>query len=292
MFFALSKVLGFFLVPSNIMAGLGLGGIALLAIGYVGIGRWMLAASIVLVAGIGVLPIGNRLALPLETRFPRWDARRGPPVGIIVLGGGVIRAKTSTERAEIVLGGTAERIIAGAELACRYPHARVIFTGGNSNLIIGGPIEADFVVRLFEQLGTPQDRVIVEPMSRNTAENATFVKQLFMPNAGERWLLVTSAMHMPRAIGVFQKAGFAVDAYPVDYQTGNTEHRWSLYSALMNIRKTDQAVHEWIGLLAYWATRRISVPFPKPASDNSISAAPLSNLPSNQSPAPDHTQCN
>jgi uncharacterized SAM-binding protein YcdF (DUF218 family) len=279
MFFALSKVLGFFLVPSNIMAGLGLGGIALLAIGYVGIGRWMLAASILLVAGIGVLTIGNRIALPLETRFPRWDARRGPPVGIIVLGGGVIRAQASTDRAEIVLGGTAERIIAGAELARRYPHARVIFTGGNPNLIIGGPIEADFVVRFFDKFGIPQDRIIVERKSRHTAEHATFVKQLVMPNACERWLLVTSAMHMPRAIGVFQKAGFAVDAYPVDYQTANTEHPWTLYSALMNIRKTDQAVHEWIGLLAYWATRRTSVPFPKPTSDS----APLSNLRSNQS---------
>ena len=84
-FFTLSKVLGFFIVPTNIMAGLGLAGIALLAIGYVGAGRRMLVASIVLVAAVGVLPIGDGLALPLEARFPRWDAMRGPPIGIIVL---------------------------------------------------------------------------------------------------------------------------------------------------------------------------------------------------------------
>ena len=79
--------------------------------------------------------------------------------------------------------------------------------------------KADFVIRFFEKLDVPQDRIIVERKSRNTVENAAFTKQLVMPKPGERWLLVTSAMHMPRAVGVFRKAGFAVDAYPVGYQT-------------------------------------------------------------------------
>ena len=84
---------------------------------------------------------------------------------------------------------------------------------------------------------------------------------------GERWLLVTSAMHMPRAVGVFQKAGFAVDAYPVDYRTTSTQDRWTLPTALMGgIGIMDQAVHEWSGLLIYWITGRIAVPFPGPMS--------------------------
>ena len=70
MFFEFSKVLSFFLVPSNIMVSLGLAGIALLAIGYARAGRWLLIASIVLIAAVGVLPIGSGLALPLEERFP------------------------------------------------------------------------------------------------------------------------------------------------------------------------------------------------------------------------------
>src|SRR5947208_9109275 len=98
MVFTLSKVLGFCIVPSHIMDGLGLAGIALLAIGYVGAGRWMLIASIMSIGAVSVLPIGNGLALPLETRFSRWDDVRGPPTGIIVLGGGVIRPKLSAER--------------------------------------------------------------------------------------------------------------------------------------------------------------------------------------------------
>jgi uncharacterized SAM-binding protein YcdF (DUF218 family) len=144
MFFELSKALNFFLVPSNIMIGLGLAGIMLLAIGYARADRCMLVASIVLIAAVGVLPIGSGLALPLEERFPHWDATRGPPTGIVVLGGGVIKSDMSADRDDIVIGDTFQRIFAAAELARRYPAARVVFTGRS---------EADFVVSLFEKLG-------------------------------------------------------------------------------------------------------------------------------------------
>src|SRR5262249_10547383 len=256
MFFELSQVLGFFLVPSNIMVSLGLAGIAVLAIGHARVGRRMLVASIVLIAAVGILPIGSGLALPLEERFPRWDATRGAPTGIVVLGGGVIRPAISADRGEIVVGDTADRIIAAVELARRYPSARVVFVGKS---------EADFVIQFFEKLGVPRDRVIVEQKSRNTAENATFAKQLVVPKPGERWLLVTSAMHMPRAVGVFRKEGFAVEAYPVDYRTAGTKDQWTLSSALMGgIGIMDHAVHEWTGLFIYWITGRIAVPYPEP----------------------------
>ena len=259
MFFVLSKVLSVFFVPSNIMVSLGLAGIALLAIGYARAGRWMLVTSIVLIAAVGVLPIGSGLALQLEERFPRWDTTRGPPTGVVVLGGGVIKSEISAERGYVAVGRTAERIIAAIELARRYPGAHVVFAGGG---------EGDFVVRLLEKLGVPRDRVIVERKSRNTVENAAFAKQLVMPKAGERWLLVTSAMHMPRAVGVFRKAGFAVDAYPVDYLTSGAKDLWTLPGTLMGgIGITDLVVHEWIGLLVYWITGRISVPFPGPMSE-------------------------
>src|SRR5262249_33925275 len=269
MFFELSKVLNFFLVPSNIMVSLGLAGIVLLTIGYVRAGRWMLVASIVLIAAVGVLPIGSGLALPLEERFPPWDATHGPPTGIIALGGGVIQSEISAGRGEVAVGRTVERIIAAAELARRYPGARVVFAGAG---------EGDFVIHLLEKFGVSKDRVIVEQASRNTVENAAFAKQLFMPKSGERWLLVTSAMHMPRAVGVFRKAGFAVDAYPVNYLTSGAKDLWTLPGALMGgIGITDLAVHEWIGLLAYWIIGRISVPFPGPMHEILLPAGSIRN---------------
>ena len=134
----------------------------------------------------------------------------------------MIKSEISADRGEITVGHTADRIIAAVELARRYPSARVVFVGKN---------EADFVIRLLEKLGVSRDRIIVERKSRNTIENATFAKQLVMPKPGERWLLVTSAMHMPRAVGVFRNAGFDVDAYPVDYRTTGAEDLWTLLPA-------------------------------------------------------------
>ncbi|MGC1792500.1 MAG: ElyC/SanA/YdcF family protein, partial [Pseudolabrys sp.] len=89
---------------------------------------------------------------------------------------------------------------------------------------------------------------------------------------------VTSAMHMPRAVGVFRKAGFEVDAYPVDYLTTGAEELWTLPRALMGgIGITDLVVHEWIGLLAYWITGRISELFPGPISEISLPAGSIYN---------------
>ncbi len=265
MFFVLSKCLGFFLVPSNIMVSLGLAGVVLLAIGYPRVGRCLLVISIVLIAAVGILPIGTGLALPLEERFPRWNAASGPPTGIVVLGGGVVKSEIAADRGDIAVGDTFQRIFAAAELSRLYPTARIVFTGRS---------EGDFVVSLFEKLGVPRDRVAVEGKSRNTVENVAFTKKLVRPKAGERWLLVTSAMHMPRAVGVFQKGGFAVEAYPVDYRTTGTKDLWTLPSALMGgIGQTDRAAHEWIGLLVYWITGRISVPFPGPMAE--IPGAPV-----------------
>jgi uncharacterized SAM-binding protein YcdF (DUF218 family) len=102
--------------------------------------------------------------------------------------------------------------------------------------------------------------------ARNTYENALFSKQLAAPKAGERWLLVTSAFHMPRAVGLFRKAGFAVEPYPVDWRVGRSASDILAFTLLATdgLGRTDVAMREWIGLLAYWITGRTSVLFPGP----------------------------
>jgi uncharacterized SAM-binding protein YcdF (DUF218 family) len=79
--------------------------------------------------------------------------------------------------------------------------------------------ESQYAGRLLESFGIARDRIVLEERSRNTLENAIYSKDLANPKAGERWLLVTSAYHMPRAIGVFRQAGFMVEAYPADWRT-------------------------------------------------------------------------
>ena len=81
---------------------------------------------------------------------------------------------------------------------------------------------------------------------------------------GERWLLVTSAQHMPRAVGCFRRVGFPVEAYPVDWHTfPRWQPRFSLQFGA-GLALTDAVVHEWEGLLAYWLTGRTSALFPAP----------------------------
>jgi len=268
MFYA-SKILGFFVTPSNLMIELGVFGMLLMPTRYTRLGRKLLVISMLLVAAIGTLPIGNVLTVPLEERFPHWNPALGPPNGIVVLGG-VINAEISARRGGVGLSDAAERLIAAVSLARQYPAARVVFTGGNGDLMGDGPIEADFAIPLFESLGVPRDRLIVERRARNTIENAVFTKQLVAPAPGERWLLVTSAMHIPRAIGVFRESGFPVDAYPVNYQTVGWEDLRKAPGSLMGgIGLTDRAVHEWLGLFVYWITGRLSILFPAPQPSES-----------------------
>jgi uncharacterized SAM-binding protein YcdF (DUF218 family) len=264
MFFVLSKILGFIAVPSNLLVMIGIAGIALLPTRFSAVGRRLLIASVLLVAALGVLPIGRALTVPLESRFPQWDSGSGEPTGIIVLGG-AISLDLSHARQQVALNDAGERVTAAVELAYKYPNTRFVFSGGNGALIPGRLREADFALRVLENLGVQSNRIMLERESRNTAENAIFSKRLIAPNPGERWLLVTSAMHMPRAMGAFRRAGFAVEAYPVDYRSAGWADVWTVPGSLMEgIARTDIAVHEWLGLFIYWITGQISVPLPGP----------------------------
>jgi len=264
MFFLFAKILGFFALPSNLFISFGLIGIALMATRYAGAGRKLALASLLLIAFTGYSPPGNALILPLEERFPPWDASRGAPTGIISLGG-AIDTVVSPPRGEVALNEAAERLTAMAELVRRYPQARIVFSGGSGRLIYDGATEAALAVRLFESFGIAKQRVILENKSRDTDENARYTKDLLHPQAGERWLIVTSAHHMPRAIGSFRAAGFSVEAFPVDYRTRGAVDLLRPFATLGDgLRRTDTAVREWAGLVMYRVTGRTAELFPAP----------------------------
>ena len=222
MFFYASKVLGFFAIPSNFIILRRHRRRAAAAHAVFARAGWRLAiGSLVLLAVIGLSPVGNALIVPLEQRFPPWDHGRGAPHGIVVLGG-ALSPDVSHARNTVALNEAAERLTVVAELARRYPDARIIFSGGSGAVIFDERPEAEFALRLLESLGVAPGRVVAEDKSRNTVENARFSRELAQPKPGERWLLVTSAYHMPRAVGIFRKAGFPVEAYPVDWRTRGT----------------------------------------------------------------------
>jgi uncharacterized SAM-binding protein YcdF (DUF218 family) len=264
MFFLLSKILGFFALPSNLAATVAAVGVVLLFTRFQRAGRLLATSGVVLLLIAGLSPLGNALIYPLEERFPPWDASRGAPVGIVVLGG-AIGPDISAARGTPDLNESAERLTAVADLARKYPSAHIVYSGGNARLMLNGRIEADFAVTLFESFGIPRARIIIERKSRNTIENAIFTKELVDPRPGERWLLVTSAYHMPRAIGVFRQAGFPVEAYPVDWRTrGAIDLALPFDSVTAGLRRTDTAMREWVGLVVYRLTGQSTALFPAP----------------------------
>src|ERR1700736_223285 len=129
MFFVLSKVLGFFLVPSNAIAVICVLGVGLLLIQRPRAGSRIVALGVLLLLVFGYSPAGNVLLLSLSERFPAWQFDGQEPDGIIVLGG-AIDSEASAARDALELDSAAERIVAMLELARRFPNARIVFSGG------------------------------------------------------------------------------------------------------------------------------------------------------------------
>ena len=218
MFFILSKTLGFFAWPSNFLISIGLVGIVLLCTRFWRLASWLVVTSVVLIAFAGFSPLGNILILPLERVFRRGTLRVARRTALSSSAARFCR-RFRWRAARSRSMNAAERITATAELARRYPDARIIFSGGTNSLVFDAPAEAPVAVKELEALGVAHDRITAEEQSRNTIENAVFSRLLAKPKPGERWLLVTSAFHMPRAIAAFRAAGFPVEPYPVDWRT-------------------------------------------------------------------------
>jgi uncharacterized SAM-binding protein YcdF (DUF218 family) len=265
MYFDLSKTLGFVAVPSNLVMLIIIFGLLLWRSRYARFGRRITVAGIVLLLIGGATPVGTALLLPLENRFPRWDQTRGAPDGVVVLGG-VVNTYISRRRNEIAVGPSTQRLLATVDLYRQYPNARIVFSGGNPSLVFAGSPESDLAVPFLEHWGVPAGDIGVDDAARDTMENALNAKRIAAPKPGERWLLVTSAFHMPRAIGLFRAAGFPVEAYPVDWKTGGWRDILGLPSSLIGgFGRLDVAAHEWEGLLVDWLIGRSSTLFPAPA---------------------------
>lgn len=267
MFFVLSKTVAVLVVPSNLILFVGLAGLVLMATRWRRAGTRLMVASIALLLIVGATPLGTLLTHSLETRFPPWEKTDGPsrgaPDGIVVLGGG-ISPGLSRKMGTAMVGADGGRLVALAHLARLYPKARIIYSGGDATLAGNKPPETDYVGPLLDDFGIARSRVELERRSRNTAENAAFSKAIAKPKPGERWLLVTSAQHMPRAIGCFRAAGFPVEAYPAAWRTDPDPQNWPNLAVGRSLDRFDSAAREWLGLIVYRLTGRTAALFPAP----------------------------
>lgn len=260
-FYLLSKVFWFIASPDNFL-------ILLVTISAVLIARksnWGLRLlSISLVCFITVLffPVADPILRPLEKRFPAPQQLPQNIEGIIVLGGAE-RGDLAIQWQMAQFNQAAERMMAIPTLAKEYPNAKIVFTGGSGSLLHPQDVASSATYKWFGEQGVA-NRVLWEKKSRNTYENATLSEQMLGAVPSGRWLLVTSAFHMPRSMGVFRLRGWNVQAYPVDYYS-KTAHGLRLDPKYwMHIRDLSFTLKEWIGLFVYYYSGKTDALFPAP----------------------------
>ncbi len=257
LFFYTSKVFWLFLAPDTLYLLLLSTGILLLFTRFRGFAQKLLLSLMVISWIIAVLPVGEWLFYPLETRFPTPPRLPESVDGIIVLGGS-INPSLSEYWQQLETYSNHERLSQFILLAKKYPDARLVFTGGNASMRSGLATEADQVRQYLLDSGIQENRLILENRARNTYENALLSKQLVQPSAQENWILITSAYHLPRAVGIFCQQHWPVIPYPVDHNS-LPDRLFSPKLQLAN-HASDlvEASHEWVGLIAYYVTGKTS----------------------------------
>jgi uncharacterized SAM-binding protein YcdF (DUF218 family) len=260
-FFWLSKLVWAVIAPDSIL-------LLLVLLSWVlvlrGATRW--AKRVLGVVSIGLLvlfflPVGEWVLAPLESRFAPNPKLPQQVDGIIVLGGAEDALRTAAWD-QAVVNDAAERFLASIALSRRHPEAKLLFTSGSGSPLDQEHKGAEVARKLYAELGIEPGRLIFEDQSRNTVENAVLSKAIVKPKPGETWILLTSAFHMPRSVGIFCKIGWTVVAYPVDHRTVRG-HLMRIESGLIgNLDKLAVGIREWVGLAAYYFTGKTSALFP------------------------------
>lgn len=201
---------------------------------------------------MGWQPLPDVLYRHLEQRYAEIapDADLSGFAGVVVLGGALDSGYVAQAHSQPVINEAAERMTAATALARRFAHLQMVFTGGEGEFFGGGPSEAQRAATFFGSMQIAPERFLFEGESRNTYENAVFTARLPGVDTRKRWLLVTSAWHMPRSMATFEKAGWNVTAYPVDFRTGNSTP-WTTYSLAKGPEHWNMVVREYIGIAAY-----------------------------------------
>jgi uncharacterized SAM-binding protein YcdF (DUF218 family) len=228
------------------------------------LGAGLLVCAAAGLFAIGALPLGVWLLAPLENRFPPPPALPDRIHGVIMLGGSLDHDLTVARR-QLVLRDPGERFVALLRLARRYPEARLVLAEGRGSLGLRELAEALPGKPFFADLGIDFDRILYESRARNTYENGLLTRALVNPQADQQWLLVTSAWHMPRAVGVFRRLGWSVIPYPVDYRTDGVAIAYRGFDLKGGLERVSLAAREWVGLVVYRILGRSDAWFPAPS---------------------------
>ena len=230
--------------------------------------RRLLLTGFTALALFGVTPFPNLLLIPLEGRFPALDLSSIPTPSVIIMLGGAVDQVSGEAHGQLALTEGGERFTETLRLAHIYPGVPIILSGGSGAIVANSISEAESTAKALAALGVERARLRVEGKSRTTAENARYSAELIgaEPALGKGpILLVTSAAHMPRAVGSFRAAGLAVTADPIDYRTRGLGDAFRIRNPPSDgWAATDNALHEWFGLVSYWLRGETTSLFPGP----------------------------
>lgn len=239
---------------------------AVLALGWLLMRRRPVAARRCVGLGLLVLLLlgwsapPDRLLRALETWHAPASQDLSSYAGVVVLGGSFERAALQRGRAQVQLNAHAERLTEAVALAQAQPGLAVVFTGGCVDLGAGCVAEAELARRFFTHMGLAPERVWYEAASRTTHENAVFTAGLPGVDKTRPWLLLTSAWHMPRALAAFKAQGWNVTPWSADFRSADRTP-WTGYSLHRGVTQWHFALHECLGLLAYWVSGRAALSF-------------------------------
>ena len=248
--FIFGKLVWAVLQPGNVLLLCLVAGIFLFLVSRGRRGKVLVGLSALGFVLLAVAPIGPAMLLALEQRFPRPPALPDKIDGIIVLGGAVDPA-VSRSYGETAFNGSVARVLGGIALARRHREAKLAIVGGEGGFVPVGYAESRATLGFVVDEGIAPARVTIEEQSRSTHENAVYAKEVIRPAPGEKWVLVTSAYHMPRAVAAFRAVGWAVIPHPVDYKVDPETGLRPNFSLLDGLSAATLAGKEWAGLLGY-----------------------------------------
>lgn len=255
MFFLAAKTLSFVEQPLNLVA-------ILLLVSVIAwrrrprLATRTAATALLLFFAIGFTAAPRAVLRALEDTYPPTTVPLESLAGAIVLGGAEEAGVKGAERGQVLFNGAGERLTTGTRLLRQYPHFVVVHSGFSGRWDNSGMTESEMARLFFTEQGADLSRVIFEDRARDTYENALYTRHLPGVDVSRRWLLVTSALHMPRSMAVFEKLGWNVEPMPVDYRTGRTLQLLD-YSIIAGALDWQTAIHELVGFAAYWATGRL-----------------------------------
>lgn len=261
--YLISKAYGLVVQPPSLIFLLTLAAFAAGVFGWRRL-QWMTSLFTAVVLFFTLYTTSGALLLKvLEDRFPRATLTTAPAC-MVVLGGG-FESEISTGRQNAELNTAGDRFVEMMRLARRFPEAKIIISGGDGHMSAMYDDDATIAGRLIDGFDIDPARIIAEPLSRNTYENAVNTAAILKREKLGPCLLVTSAFHMPRAVGMFRVAGVTVLPWPTDYEAdGMAGFTVDFYEPMANFNITTTAVLEWSGLVGNYLAGRTESLFPAP----------------------------